>query len=42
MRPTLINLNLIGLNDCPIVISLEKCNDSCNVVDGLSAKICSE
>ena len=35
-RPTLMNLNLIELNYCPLIIS----NGSCNVVDDLSMKIC--
>ena len=39
-RPTLIDLNSIELNYCSFMISLDKFNGSCNVVDDLSAKIC--
>ena len=38
--PTLINLNLIELNYYPFIVSPDKCNASCNVVDGLYIKIC--
>ena len=37
---TLIDLNLIELNYYPFMISLDKCNGSCNVVNDLSKKIC--
>ena len=39
-RPTLIELNPIEFNYYPFIISLDKCNGSCNFVDGLSTKIC--
>ena len=39
-RPTLIDLNPIKLNHFPFMISLRKCNGSCNVVYDLSIKIC--
>ena len=38
-RPTLIGLNPIESNYYPIMISLDKCNGSCNVVGDLSTKI---
>ena len=34
-RPTLIYLKPLKLNYYPFMISLEKCNGSCNVVDDL-------
>ena len=37
VRPTLIDLNPVGLKCCPFKISLNKCTGSCNV---LSSKIC--
>ena len=37
VRPTLIDLNSVELNDYPFMISLDKCSGSCNV---LSLKIC--
>ena len=41
VRPTLIDLNPIELNYYhPFMISLDKYNGSCNVVDDLSMKIC--
>ena len=36
VRPTLIDLNLVELKYYPFIISLDKCNGSCNV---LSPKI---
>ena len=40
IRPTLIdNLNPIDITHHPFIISLNKCNGSCNVVDDLSTKI---
>ena len=39
-RPTLIDLNAIELNHFLFMISLGKCNGSCNVVDELPTKIC--
>ena len=39
-RPTLIDLNLIELNYYPFMISLDKCNRSCNAINDLSTKIC--
>ena len=38
--PTLIDLNSVGFNCYPFMISLDKCNGSCNVVDDLSTKVC--
>ena len=40
IRPTLIDLNHIELNNYPLMINLDKCNGSCNVLDGLSMTIC--
>ena len=37
VRPTLIDLNPVELKYYPFMISLDKCNGSCNV---LSPKIC--
>ena len=37
VRPALIDLNPFGLKYYPFMISLDKCNGSCNV---LSPKIC--
>ena len=37
VRPTLINLNIFDLKYYPFMVSLDKCNGSCNV---LSPKIC--
>ena len=37
---TVIDLNPIGLNYYPFMISLDKCDGSFNAVDGLSTKIC--
>ena len=37
VRPTLIDSNPIELKYCPFMISLDKCNGSCNV---LSSKTC--
>ena len=39
IRPTLIDLNPVELNHYPFMISLGKCNGSCNAVDKLSKKI---
>ena len=36
---TLIPLNSVELNYHPFMISIDKCNGSCNVVDDLSMKI---
>ena len=38
--PSLIDLNSVGLNYYSFMISLDKCNGSCNSVDDLSVKIC--
>ena len=38
-RPTLIDLNHVELNYYPFMISLDKCNGSCNTLDDLSTKI---
>ena len=39
IRPTLIDLNAIELNYFLFMISLDKCQGSCNAVDDLSTKI---
>ena len=39
-RRTFIDLNPIELNYYPFMISLDKCNERCNVADHLSTKIC--
>ena len=39
-RLTLLYLNSVGLSYYRLIISLDQCNQICNVVDGLSAKIC--
>ena len=39
-RPNLIDLNPIELNYYPFMISLDKCNGGCNIVEYLSATIC--
>ena len=39
-RPILIDLNPVELSHYPFMISLDKCNGSCNAVDDLSSKIC--
>ena len=39
-RPTLMDLNPIELNYCPLIISKDKCKGSCNIADDLSMKIC--
>ena len=38
-RPTLIDLNPVELKYCPFMVSLDKCNGSCNV---LSPNMCPE
>ena len=40
VRATLIDLNHVELNYYPFMISLDKCNWSCNAVDDLYIKIC--
>ena len=40
IRPTLININPIQLKYYPFMISMHKYNESCNVVNDLSTKIC--
>ena len=40
IRPTLNDLNSIELNYHPFIISLDKCNGSCNAVGDFSTKIC--
>ena len=40
IRPTPIDLNPVELNYLSFMISLDKCNGSCNAVDDLSTKIC--
>ena len=39
-RPTVIDLNPVELNYYLIIIRLDKCNGTCNNVDGLSTEIC--
>ena len=39
-RPFLIDLNPVELKYYPFMITLDKCNGSCNAVDDLSIKIC--
>ena len=39
-RPTLIDLNSVELNYYPSMITVDKCNGSCNAVGDLSTKIC--
>ena len=39
-RPTLIDLNPVDLNYYAFMISSDKCNENCNVLDDLSTKIC--
>ena len=39
-RPTVIDLNHAELNYYPFIISIDKCNGSCNVVDHVSTKTC--
>ena len=39
-RPTLINLNPIGLKYYPFMVTPDKCNKSFYVVDDLSTNIC--
>ena len=41
IRPSLIDLNPVGPSYYPFIISLDKWNGSCNVVDHLYTKICS-
>ena len=38
--PNVIDLNPVELDYYPFMISLDKCNGSCNAVDDLSTKIC--
>ena len=40
VRPTLIDLNSNELNYYPLMVSLERCNGSCNTLDNLSNKRC--
>ena len=43
VRPILTHLNLVELNYYPFIISLDKCNGSCNAADDLSKKnMCSK
>ena len=39
-RSTLINLNPFELNYYPFMISLDKCNESCNTLTEISGRIC--
>ena len=39
-RPTLIDINPVKFNYYPFMISLDKCNGSCNNADHLSDKVC--
>ena len=36
IRDTFIDLNHVGFNYCPFMISLDKCNKRCSVVSNLS------
>ena len=38
--PTLTDLNPVGLNHYPFMVSLDKCSGSCNAFDDLSTKKC--
>ena len=38
-RSTLIDLNPVEFNHCPVMISLDKCSGGRNVVDALSTNI---
>ena len=40
VRPTLIDLNLNEFDFYPFMISLDKCDGTCNAADELSMKIC--
>ena len=40
VRLTFVDLNPVKSNYYPFMISLDKCNGSCNVADGLSTNIC--
>ena len=40
IRPFLIDLNPVELKYYPFMISLNKCNGSCNSVNDISMKIC--
>ena len=40
IRPALIDLNSFEFIYYPLMISLDECNGSCNVVDDSSPKIC--
>ena len=40
IRPALTDLNPVELGSYPVMISLDKCNGSCNVADGLSTNMC--
>ena len=42
IMPTLIDLNSPEFDYFPFMISLNKCNGSCNAADDLSTKICSK
>ena len=40
-RPSIIDLNPVKFSYYPFIISLDKCNGSCNnAVDDLSAEVC--
>ena len=39
-RLTFIDVNPVELKYYLFMISLDKCNGSCNIIDDLSAKIC--
>ena len=40
IRPNLVDLNPIDFNYYLLMISLDKCNKSCSVLDDLSSKLC--
>ena len=39
-RLILIDLNPHELNDCPLIVNLDKCNRIFNAVDDISTKLC--
>ena len=39
-KPTVIDLNHAELYCYPFIISIDKCNESCNAVDHVSTKTC--
>ena len=41
-RPTLNEQNSNEFNNYPFMVSLDRCNESCNTLDNLSRKRCSK